>query len=142
MPPVKMPKRVKHRKMHKRRIRGNATSMNTVDFGDFGIQSLEAGRITSSQIEAARVAANRVVSGGGGKIWIRIFPQKSATKQPAETRMGKGKGDVSYWFAEVKPGTILFEIGGVSEELAKTAFRRQAHKLPVKTCMAVRGGAL
>lgn len=141
MPPVKMPKRVKHRKMHKRRIRGMANSGNHVAFGDFGIQSLEAGRVTSSQIEAARIAANRLV-GRMGKIWIRIFPHKSATKQPAETRMGKGKGDVDYWFAEVKPGTILYEIGGVTEDVAKEAFRRQAYKLPVKCCMVKRRHSL
>lgn len=137
MPPVKLPKRVKYRKMHKRRIRGQATAGNTVAFGEFGIQALEAGRITSAQIEAARVAANRML-GRTGKIHIRIFPHKSATKQPAETRMGKGKGDVDYWFAEVKAGTILYEIAGVSENLAKQAFRLQAYKLPVKTCMVKR----
>lgn len=137
MPPVKLPNRVKHRKMQKRRIRGQATSGNTVEFGDFGIQALEAGRVTSSQIEAARVAANRML-GRSGTIHIRIFPQKSATKQPAETRMGKGKGDVEYWFAEVKAGTVLYEIAGVSEDLARQAFSRQAYKLPVKTCMVKR----
>lgn len=132
-----MPQRVKHRKMQKRRIRGKATTGNTVCFGDYGIQSLETGRITSSQIEAARVAANRIL-GRTGKIYIRIFPQRSATSQPAETRMGKGKGDIEYWFAEVKPGTVLFEIAGVSATVAQQAFRRQAYKLPVKTCMAER----
>lgn len=137
MPPVKMPKRVKHRKMHKRRIRGQATTGNTVSFGEYGIQALEAGRITSAQIEAARVAANRML-GRSGKIFIRIFPHKSATSQPAETRMGKGKGDVDYWFAEVKAGTILYEISGVSEDLARQAFRLQAYKLPVKTCITKR----
>lgn len=136
-----MPKRVKHRKFQRGRIRGNATSGNHVAFGDFGIQSLEAGRITSAQIEAARVAANRLV-GQMGKIWIRIFPNKSATARPAETRMGKGKGEVSYWFANVKPGTMLFEIGGVSEDIAREAFRRQAYKLPVKTCFARRRHSL
>ena len=141
MPPVKLPKRVKHRKMHKRRINGQATSCNTVEFGDFGIQSLEAGRITSSQIEAARVAANRML-GRTGKIYIRIFPQKSATSQPAETRMGKGKGDIDYWYAEVKAGTVLFEIAGVSEDLARQAFSRQAYKLPVKACMIKRRHSL
>ncbi len=137
MPPVKMPKRVKHRKFQRRRIRGNATAGNYVAFGEFGLQSLEAGRVTSSQIEAARVAANRLI-GKQGKVYIRIFPHKSATAQPAETRMGKGKGEVSYWFAEVKPGTILFEISGVGEDIARQAFRRQAYKLPVKTRMASR----
>lgn len=137
MPPVKLPKRVKHRKMHARKIRGLATTNNEVSFGEFGIQSLEAGRITSAQIEAARVAANRML-GKSGKIYIRIFPQKSQTGQPLETRMGKGKGDIDYWFAEVKPGTVLYEIAGVTETLAKAAFRSQAYKLPVKTCMTKR----
>ncbi|MDR0868077.1 MAG: 50S ribosomal protein L16 [Planctomycetota bacterium] len=132
-----MPRQVKHRKMQKRRIRGKATTNNTVAFGDYGIQSLETGRVTSQQIEAARVAANRLL-GRSGKIFIRIFPQRSATAQPAETRMGKGKGDIEYWYAEVKPGTVMFEIAGVDKVLAQQAFRRQAYKLPVKTCMTER----
>ena len=136
-----MPKRVKHRKFHRGRLRGKATSGNYVAFGEFGLQALEGGWITSAQIEAARVAANRCIA-GQGKIWIRIFPHKSATARPAETRMGKGKGEVDYWFAVVKPGTILFEIGGVSEELARLAFKRQAYKLPVKTCFARRRHSL
>lgn len=136
-----MPKRVKHRKFHRGKLRGKATSGNFVAFGEFGIQSLESGRITSAQIEAARVAATRAV-GGQGKLWIRIFPHKSATARPAETRMGKGKGEVDYWFAAVKAGTILFELGGVSEEVARTAFRRQAYKLPVKTAFAKRRHSL
>jgi large subunit ribosomal protein L16 len=136
-----MPKRVKHRKFQRRGIKGNATSGNHVAFGEYGLQSLEPGRITSNQIEAARVAATRVIS-GMGKIWIRIFPHQSATARPAETRMGKGKGEVDYWFARVKPGTILFEIGGVTEEVAREAFKRQAHKLPVKTCLARRRHSL
>lgn len=135
--PASQPKRVKHRKMHRRRLKGHATSGNFVAFGEFGIQSLEFGWITANQIEAARITANRLL-GQEGKIWIRIFPHLSATSQPAETRMGKGKGEISYWFAPVKPGTILFEIGGVSEELARAAFRRQAYKLGVKTCFARR----
>ncbi len=141
MPPVKLPKRVKHRKMFRGRLKGKASSGNFVAFGDYGIQALEAGRITSSQIEAARVAANRAIA-GTGKMWIRIFPHKSATARPAETRMGKGKGEVDYWFAEVKAGTILYEIGGVSEDLARAAFRRQAYKLPVKCCLAKRRHAI
>lgn len=132
-----MPKRVKHRKFFRGKTKGCATSGNYVAYGEFGIQSLEAGRITSSQIEAARVAATRAIA-GQGKVWIRIFPQKTATARPAETRMGKGKGEVDYWYAAVKPGTILFEIGGVSEDIARLAFRRQAYKLPVKTCFAQR----
>ncbi len=137
-----MPKRVKHRKFHRGRLQGKkASSGNFVAFGEFGIQTLEPGWITASQIEAARVAANRVV-GQHGKIWIRIFPHKSATARAAETRMGKGKGEVDYWFAPVKTGAILFEIGGVSEEVAREAFRRQAYKLPVKTCFAHRRHSL
>jgi large subunit ribosomal protein L16 len=136
-----MPKRVKHRKFHRGRIKGKATSGNFVAFGEYGIQSLEVGRINSAQIEAARVAATRAV-GGQGKLWIRIFPQKSATARPAETRMGKGKGEVDHWFAAIKPGTILFELGGVPEDLARAAFRRQAYKLPVKTCFAKRRHSL
>jgi large subunit ribosomal protein L16 len=132
-----MPKRVKHRKFQRRDIRGNATSGNYVAFGDFGIQALEAGWISANEIEAARVAANRFL-GGEAKIYIRIFPHMSATARPAETRMGKGKGDVAYWRSNVKPGTILYEIGGVDEELAREAFRRQAHKLSVKTRLARR----
>ncbi len=137
-----MPKRLKHsRKFFRGRIRGNATSGNFVAFGEYAIQAMEAGRITSQQIEAARVAANRLVS-GQGKMWIRIFPHKSATARPAETRMGKGKGEVDHWFAAVKPGTILFELRGVSETLAREAFKRQAYKLPVKTCFARRRHSL
>jgi len=137
-----MPKRVKHRKFHRGRLQGKkATSGNYVAFGEYGIQALEPGWITANQIEAARVAATRVVA-GNGKLFIRIFPQKSATKTAAETRMGKGKGEVDYWFAPVKAGTILFEIGGVDEKVAREAFRRQAYKLPVKTCMALRRHAL
>ncbi len=137
-----MPKRLKHsRKFFRGRIRGNATSGNFVAFGEYAIQAMEAGRITSQQIEAARVAANRLVS-GQGKMWIRIFPHKSATARPAETRMGKGKGEVDHWFAAVKPGTILFELSGVSETLAREAFKRQAYKLPVKTCFARRRHSL
>lgn len=141
MPAGKIPKRVKHRKFHRGRIRGCATAGNTVAFGEFGIQSLEVGRITSSQIEAARVAANRYI-GNTGRLWIRIFPHKSATARPAETRMGKGKGEVAYWFAEVKPGTILYELGGVTEEIAREAFKRQANKLPVKCCFVKRRPSL
>ena len=133
-----MPKRLKHsRKFQRGRTRGKATSGNFVAFGEYGIQSLEAGRITGQQIEAARVAANRLM-GGQGKMWIRIFPHRSATSRPAETRMGKGKGEVEYWYAAVKAGTVLFEVSGVSENMAREAFRRQAYKLPVKTRFAQR----
>ena len=132
-----MPKRVKHRKFQRGRMKGEATTGNSVAFGEFGIQSLEHGWITSNEIEAARVAANRRL-GGEAKIYIRIFPHMSATARPAETRMGKGKGDVEYWRANVKPGTILYEIAGVDEEIAREAFRLQAHKLSVKTRFARR----
>lgn len=132
-----MPKRVKHRKFQRRRLRGNATSGNYIAYGEFGIQALEAGWVTAEEIEAARVAANRYL-GGDAKIFIRIFPHMSATARPAETRMGKGKGEVVYWRANVKPGTILYEISGVDEEAAREAFRLQAHKLCVKTRLARR----
>jgi len=133
-----MPKRVKHRKFHRGCLQNKkASAGNFVAFGEYGIQSLEPGWITANQIEAARVAATRVV-GTTGRLFIRIFPHKSATARAAETRMGKGKGEVDYWFAAVKAGTVLFEIGGVSEEVAREAFRRQAYKLPVKTCFTHR----
>jgi large subunit ribosomal protein L16 len=136
-----MPKRVKHRKFQRRPLKGNATSGNYVAFGDFGIQAMEHGWISSSEIEAARVVANRHL-GGAAKIYIRIFPHMSATARPAETRMGKGKGDVSYWRANVKPGTILYEISGVSEDAARSAMRLQSHKLSVKTRFTKRRHAL
>ena len=131
-----MPKRVKHRKQQRGRLRGNATRGNYVAFGDFGLQTMEAGWIDSRQIEAGRIAANHLLR-GEGRIWIRIFPQKSITSTPLETRMGKGKGDIDKWVACVKPGTILYEVGGVGEEIAKTALARTAHKMPVK-CRFVR----
>lgn len=126
-----MPKRVKHRKQQRGRIRGKATRGNTVSFGEYGLQSLEPGWITSRQIESARIAANQMVR-GEGRLWIRIFPQKPVTSTPLETRMGKGKGDVDFWCAVIKEGTILYEVGGVSEERAKVALARAAHKMPVK----------
>ena len=130
----RMPKRVKHRKVHRGRIRGAATRGNFVAFGEYGLVAMQSGWITARQIEACRVAANRA-TGGAAKIWIRIFPHKPVTAKPAETRMGKGKGDIDFWCATVKPGTILFELGGVSEEMAKLAFKRIAHKLPIKVKM-------
>ena len=136
-----MPKRVKHRKFHRGRIRGQASACDYVAFGEFGIKSMETGWITAQQIEAARVATNRFI-GGHGRLYIRIFPHRSATARPAETRMGKGKGEVAYWFAAVKAGTVLFELSGVAEDVAREAFRRQAYKLPVKTCFAKRRHAL
>ena len=126
-----MPKRTKYRKVQRGRLRGKATRCNKVAFGDYGLQSLDAGWISGRQIEAGRVACNRAM-GGQGKIWIRIFPHKPISKKPAETRMGSGKGDVDFWAAAVKPGTVLYEIAGVPEEAAKIAFKRVAHKMPVK----------
>jgi large subunit ribosomal protein L16 len=129
-----MPKRSKHRKTFRGRIKGFANRGNRVSFGEYGLQALDAGWITGRQIEAGRVAANRA-TGGAAKIWIRIFPHKPVSAKPAETRMGKGKGDVDFWAAVVKPGTVLFELGGVPEEKAKLAFKRVAHKMPVKVKM-------
>ena len=126
-----MPKRVKHRKSQRGRIRGSATRGNTVVFGDYGLQSLDAGWVKATTIEAGRIAAQQYVR-GEGKLYIRIFPDKSVSSTPLETRMGKGKGDVDFWAAVVKPGTVLFELGGVPEEKAKLAFKRVAHKMPVK----------
>ncbi len=126
-----MPKRVKHRKVFRGKMKGFATRGNRVSFGEFGLMSLDYGWINGRHIEAGRVAANRA-TGGTAKIWIRIFPHKPISSKPAETRMGKGKGDVDYWAAQIKPGTILFELGGVTEEKAKLAFKRVAHKMPVK----------
>ncbi len=127
-----MPKRTKYRKMHKGRNRGKATRGNMVTDGEYGMQSLEAGLITSNQIEAARIAMTRYIK-RGGKVWIKLFPDKPITKKPAETRMGKGKGAVEYWVAVVKPGRVMFEIAGVPEEIAREALRLAANKLPVKT---------
>ena len=126
-----MPKRTKYRKMKKGRLRGKATRGNKVTDGEFGLQSLELGFITSNQIEAARVAMTRHIK-RGGKVWIKIFPDKPITKKPAETRMGKGKGAVEYWVAAVKPGRVMFEIAGVPEETAREALRLAANKLSVK----------
>ena len=127
-----MPKRTKYRKMQKGRNRGKATRGNVVNEGEYGLQTLEAGLITANQIEAARIAMTRYIK-RGGKVWIKIFPNKPISKKPAETRMGKGKGAVEYWVAPVKPGRVLFELADVSEDIAREAFRLAAHKLPVKT---------
>ncbi len=126
------PKRVKYRKIQKGRIKGAAHKALTVDFGEYGLQATESGRITARQIESARVAITRHVK-RGGKIWIRVFPHKSVTKKPAETRMGKGKGAPEEWVAIVKKGTILYEMEGVPENVAREALRLAAHKLPVAT---------
>ena len=127
-----MPKRVKHRKVQKGRMRGAAHRGSTIAFGRYALQAVECGRIKSRQIEAARVAITRHVK-RSGKLWIRIFPDKPVTQKPAETRMGKGKGAPEYWVAVVKPGRILFELGGVDENLAREALRRGMHKLPLAT---------
>src|SRR5271167_476956 len=125
-----MHKRVKFRKSQKGRVRGNATRGNYVSFGEYGLQALEPGRISAQTIESGRVVASHAVK-GGGKLYIRIFPHKSVTSIPAETRMGKGKGEVEFWAAVVKPGTILYEVSGLSEEAARTVFARVSHKMPV-----------
>lgn len=132
-----MPKRVKWRKCQKGRIRGNASCGNTVSFGDFGIQSLGAGRISARQIEAGRVAATHFLQ-REGRVYIRIFPHKPISSKPLETRMGKGKGEPDHWAAVVKPGTVLYELAGVSEEIAKAALMRVAHKMPVRTRFVTR----
>jgi large subunit ribosomal protein L16 len=127
-----LPSRTKYRKVHKGRIYGTAQKGNTLAFGDFGIQSLSRGRMTSQQIEAARVAITRNLK-RKGKVWIRVFPHKPVTKKPAETRMGKGKGSPEYWVAVVRPGRVLFELGGVPEDIAREAMERGRHKLPLAT---------
>ena len=132
-----MPKRTKYRKMQKGRNRGKATRGNVVNEGDYGLQALEAGLITANQIEAARIAMTRYIK-RGGKVWIKIFPDKPITKKPAETRMGKGKGAPEYWVALVKPGRVMFELAGVTEDVAREAMRLAANKLPVKTKFVVR----
>ena len=127
-----LPKRVKYRRVHRGRLTGKATRGNTVTYGDFGLQALEPAWITSNQIEAARIAMTRYIK-RGGQVWIKIFPDKPITEKPAETRMGSGKGSPEYWVAVVKPGRVMFEIGGVIEEsVAREAMRLAAHKLPIK----------
>ncbi|MBO8126517.1 MAG: 50S ribosomal protein L16 [Firmicutes bacterium] len=126
-----VPKRVKYRKQQRGKMRGKAVRGSTIELGEYGLQALEPGWITSAQIEAARVAMTRHIK-RGGKVWIKIFPDKPVTAHPAETRMGKGKGAPEYWVAVVKPGRIMFEIGGVPEELAREAIRLAAQKLPIK----------
>ena len=126
-----LPKRVKYRRQQRGRLTGTATRGNTVSYDEFGLQALEPAWITSNQIEAARIAMTRYIK-RGGKVWIKIFPDKPITAKPAETRMGSGKGSPEYWVAVVKPGRVMFEIGGVSEELAKEAMRLAANKLPIK----------
>ncbi len=135
-----MPKRVKFRRQHRGRMKGRAKGGTVVQFGEYGLQALEPSWITSQQIEAARIAMTRSIK-RGGKVWIRIFPDKPVTEKPAETRMGKGKGSPEYWVSVVKPGRIMFELAGVSEELAKEAMRLAANKLPIKTKFVKRAEA-
>lgn len=132
------PKKVKYRKQQKGRMRGMAYRGAGLTFGEFGLQAMECGRMTAQQIEAARVAMTRHVK-RGGKVWIRIFPDKPITKKPAETRMGKGKGSPEAWVAVVRPGRILYEMEGVSSELAREALRLASHKIPFRTRVVVRG---
>ncbi|HGY57381.1 MAG TPA: 50S ribosomal protein L16 [Caldithrix abyssi] len=127
-----MPKKVKYRKRQRGRMKGNAQKGSSIAFGTYGLKAMESGWITSRQIEATRIAITRHVK-RGGKVWIRIFPDKPVTKKPAETRMGKGKGSPEYWVAVVKSGRIMFELDGVPFELAKEAMRLASHKLPIKT---------
>ena len=127
-----MPKRVKHRRVQRGRLKGKALRGNKISYGSFGLVALEPAWITSNQIEAARIAMTRYVK-RGGKVWIKIFPDKPITEKPAETRMGSGKGAVEYWVAVVKPGRIMFEMEGVAEDVAREAMRLASHKLPVKT---------
>ena len=134
------PKKVKHRKQHKGRMRGKAHRGSSLAFGDYGLQATSCCRITARQIEAARVAMTRHVK-RGGKVWIRIFPDKPVTKKPAETRMGKGKGNPEEWVAVVKPGRILYEMEGVTDDVARAALRLAAHKLPCSTRFVQREGA-
>src|SRR5262245_1943495 len=131
-----MPKRVKYRKSQRGRVKGDATRGNEVSFGDFGLQSLDPAWISGKQIEAGRVAARHFLH-GEGRVWVRMFPHKSVTSKPLEVRMGTGKGDIEYWCAVVKPGTVMYEIGGVPIETARQALLRVAHKLPIR-CRFVR----
>ena len=135
-----MPKRVKHRKVMRGRRKGNSKGGTAVTFGEYGLKSLDRGWITNRQIEAARVAMTRKMK-RGGKVWINVFPDKPVTKKPAETRMGKGKGNPEGWVAVVKPGRVMFEVSGVPEELAREAMRVAGHKLPIKTKFVAREGS-
>ncbi len=134
-----VPKRVKHRKQHRGRMKGKAVKGTSVTFGEFGLQALEPAWITNRQIEAARIALTRHIK-RGGKVWVKIFPDKPVTQKPAETRMGSGKGAVENWVAVVRPGRIMFEIAGIEEEMAREAMRLASHKLPIKTKFVARDG--
>ena len=133
-----LPKRVKYRRVQRGRLKGKATRGNTISYGSYGLVATEPAWITSNQIEAARIAMTRYIK-RGGKVWIKIFPDKPITEKPAETRMGSGKGSPEYWVAVVKPGRVLFEVAGVSEEVAREAMRLAAHKLPCKTKFVKKG---
>jgi len=135
-----MPKRVKHRKVMRGRRKGNSKGGTAVTFGEYGLKAMDRGWITNRQIEAARVAMTRKMK-RGGKVWINVFPDKPITKKPAETRMGKGKGNPEGWVAVIKPGRVMFEVSGVPEELAREAMRVAGHKLPIKTKFVQREGA-
>lgn len=132
-----MPKRVKHRKSQRGRLKGNATRGNRVVFGEFGLQSTQLGWVKAQTIEAGRIAAQQYIR-GEGKLYVRVFPHKSITSTPLETRMGKGKGEPEHWVASVKPGTVLYELSGVTEEQAKVCFARLAHKMPIRVRMVRR----
>jgi len=132
-----MPRKVRHRKQQRGRLRGQATGGTQLAFGEYGIQALEPGWITNRQIEAARIAMTRYIK-RGGKVWINIFPDKPVTQKPAETRMGSGKGNPEHWVAVVKPGRVMFELSGVPEQTAREAMRLAQHKLPIKTRFVVR----
>ncbi|SJZ98555.1 50S ribosomal protein L16 [Selenihalanaerobacter shriftii] len=134
-----IPKRVKHRKQHRGRLKGKAHRGTTVNFGEYGLQALEPAWITNRQIEAARIAITRYIK-RGGKVWVNIFPDKPVTAKPAETRMGSGKGATEHWVAVVKPGRVMFEIAGIEEEVAREAMRLASHKLPIKTKFVKREG--
>jgi len=136
-----MPKRVKHRKQQRGRMRGKAHRGSKLSFGEYGLKALQCGWVTSRQIEAARIAVTRYMK-RGGKLWINIFPDKPVTQKPAETRMGKGKGNPEFWVAVIKPGRILFELEGVDRQLASEAMKRAAHKLPIKTKFVAREAGL
>jgi len=138
---VLLPKKTKFRKYHRGRMRGTAKGQTAVQFGDFGIKALEPGWVTNRQIEAARIAMTRKIK-RGGKVWINVFPDKSVTKKPAETRMGSGKGSPEGWVAVIKPGRVMFELAGVPEPLAKDALRLAAMKLPIKTKIVSREAGL
>ena len=132
-----MPKRTKYRRVHRGRLKGKAMRGNTITYGDYGLVAMEPAWITSNQIEAARIAMTRYVK-RGGKVWIKIFPDKPITEKPAETRMGSGKGSPEYWVAVVKPGRVMFEMDGVAEDVAREAMRLAGHKLPIKTKFMVK----